>query len=83
MPTMFFAVFVHSQTSQIVTITSSILSYLFIGQKGFIGELGESGEPGADGIQGKRGEPGTSGISGFAGKKHHSEMFFLSVQSYV
>lgn len=73
---MFFAVFKYSPTSQNVTITSSILFYLFIGQKGFIGEVGERGSAGFDGIQGKKGASGDSGISGFAGKRHHSEMLF-------
>lgn len=59
-----------------VTITSSILAYLFIGQRGFIGDIGERGAPGFDGIQGKKGESGNSGIPGFAGQRHHSEMFF-------
>lgn len=68
MPTVFFAVFSHNQISQNVTVTSSILAYLFIGQKGFIGELGERGAPGFDGIQGKKGESGNPGILGFTGK---------------
>lgn len=62
----------YSQTSQNVTITSSSLAYLFIGQKGFIGELGDRGEPGSDGIHGKKGESGNSGIPGFGGKRHPS-----------
>lgn len=75
MPTVFFAVFMTVQTSQNVTI----LAYLFIGQKGFVGELGERGTPGFDGIQGKKGESGNPGISGFAGKRPHSETFIINL----
>lgn len=71
----FFDVFMYSQTLQNVKITSSILAYLFTGQKGLIGELGERGALGSDGIQGKKGESGDSGIAGFAGKRRHPKMF--------
>lgn len=83
MPAVLFAGFTHNQTTQNV-INVTILSYLFIGQKGFVGELGERGTPGFDGIQGKKGGSGNAGISGFTGKRHHSlKCFFLSEQNYV